>query len=290
MTEATGRRRQPLGFVVRNALSRFRRMTPWRLAADLRRAARLKREPMAPRRERHARAERVVVTFTTIPERAAGILPTIHSLLDQTWPPDRIAIAWPEATRNGAPYPAPPLLPPGVDLLPCTDEGPATKLLPALKAEPDAVLVVVDDDVIYPVDFLETLLRAHRADRVAALGWRGNRIDRTLDPRDMAHIFATAVAAPTDVDVLMGTWGFLIPPGSLDGAVHDFGGWAPELRWIDDFWISGHLAKRGVPRRVIPARGLPLETRLSLIGGLQRIPNPDGRNHRVAIESFAAWW
>lgn len=281
--------RRPLGFILRNALMRYRRVAPWRLAADLRRAARLKRAAPPPRAPQR-RAERVVVTLTTIPARGAAIVPTFRSLLDQTWPADRILVAWPTVTRDGLPYPPPPPLPDGIELLQCLDEGPATKLLPALTAEPGAVLVVCDDDVIYPVDFLETLLRAHRADPKAALGWRGNRIDRGVDPRDIEHVFATAVAAPTRVDVLMGTWGYLVPPGSLDEAVHDFDGWPPELRWIDDLWISGHLARRGVPRRVIPAKGLPLETRLSTIGGLHLVPNPNGRNNKLAIESFAAWW
>src|SRR6185437_13310713 len=249
-------RPRPLRFVVRNALIRFRRMTPWRLVSDLRRAARLKRADPR-RRAPHARDERLVVTLTTIPERGAALIPTLRSLLDQTWPADRIVIAWPEATRSGKPYPAPPPLPEGVDLLACQDEGPATKLLPTLKAEPDAVLVVVDDDVIYPVDFLETLLRAHRAERKAALGLRGHGTNRSVDPRDIDHIFATAVAAPTAVD---------------------------------DYWISGHLARRGVPRWVVPAKGLPRETRMAKIGGLQLAPNPDGRNNRIGIEAFAAWW
>ncbi|MGH6982001.1 MAG: hypothetical protein ACREFC_12420 [Stellaceae bacterium] len=230
------------------------------------------------------------MTLSTIPERAGDILPTVHSLLDQTWPADRIVIAWPAVTIKGTAYPPAPHLPPGVDLLTCRDEGQATKLLPALLAETDALLVVADDDVIYPVDFIETLLRAHRNDPAAAVGWRGNRVDRDIDPRDFDHVFATAVAAPTTVDVLMGTWGYLIPPGSLDEAVRDFTGWPPELRWVDDYWISGHLAKRGVRRLVVPAKGLPLETRLSRIGGLQLLPNPDGRIMRTAIEAFAAWW
>src|SRR6185312_2395048 len=89
-------RPRPLRFVVRNALIRFRRMTPWRLVSDLRRAARLKRADPR-RRAPHARDERLVVTLTTTPERGAALIPTLRSLLDQTWPADRIVIAWPEA-------------------------------------------------------------------------------------------------------------------------------------------------------------------------------------------------
>jgi hypothetical protein len=144
--------------------------------------------------------------------------------------------------------------------------------------------------VIYPVDFVATLLAAHRADPHAALGMRGWRLHQGTDGRDLLHVFATGIAAPTNVDVLLGTWGYLIPPGALDAAVHDFTGYPPEVRWVDDIWISGHLARRGVPRRVIPARGLPIETPASNRAALTFSLNRCGRNDRLAIEAFAPWW
>ena len=232
-----------------------------------------------------------MVTLTTLPERADRILPTLRSLLDQTCPADRILVAWPtRALRSDLPYPAAPGLPPGIELLPCEDVGPASKLLPALIAEPNALLVAVDDDVIYPYDFLETLLAAHRADPKAAWGWRGSQIEPGIDPRDYSHVFASGVTVPTKVDVLMGTWGYLVPPQSFDEAVHDFTAWPPEVRWTDDIWISGHLARRGVSRQVMPARGLPLETGSASIHSLNEGPNRDGENAAITYKAFAAWW
>jgi hypothetical protein len=275
---------------VRRALGRFRRTPPWRVASDALRAARLHRsDPVS--RAPDARPERLVVALTTVPDRLARILPALRSLLDQSCMADRLLLAWPShSRRTGERYPPPPILPAGIELLPCEDEGPASKLLPALRVEPGAVIVVADDDVIYPVDFLATLLRAHRADPKAALGWRGWRFRPGADPRDYDHIFATAVAVPTTVDVLLGTWGYLVPPHALDDAVHDFAAWPPEVRWVDDVWISGHLARRGIPRRVVPAKGLPIETRASSIAALTDGLNRSSRNDRIAIEAFKAWW
>ncbi len=274
----------------RRALTRFRRLPPWTLAGDVLRAWRLARYDPAPR-TMAPRPERLVVAMTTIPERAGQITPALRSLLDQSCPADRILLAWPaRARRSGAPYPLPPRLPRGVDVLFCEDEGPATKLLPALLAEPDAAIVVTDDDVIYPVDFLATLLAAHRADPTAALGWRGWRLMPGVDPRDFDHVFATALKEPIAVDVLLGTWGYLVPPHAFDEAVHDFRPWPPELRFVDDVWISGHLARRGVPRRVVAGRGLPLETAASAVAALTDGVNRSGANDRRAIEAFAAWW
>jgi hypothetical protein len=99
-------------------------------------------------------------------------------------------------------------------------------------------------------------------------------------------VFATAVREGHPVDVLFGTWGYLVPPGALPGDPRI----SAELRWVDDVWVSGQLARRGVSRLVVPATEIPVETvnagRLSLSGG----PNKAGTNDRRAIEAFAADW
>jgi hypothetical protein len=278
-----------------NTFMRFRRMTPARLARDIARARRLKRDMPVAResavRAPPARAERLVVTLTTIPERIDKLAPVLRSLLDQTVAADRIIVWRPERSRrSGQPYPDPGPLPPGIEVLACDDQGPATKLLPALAAEPDAAIVVVDDDVIYPKDFLEQLLAGHRAHPGAAVGWRGWRIVDGAHAKQFPHIFATGVAAPTPVDILLGTWGYLVPPGAFDGAVHSFDGFPPEVRFVDDVWFSGHLARRGIARLVIPAKGLPIETSASDLAALTFGPNSSGRNDRIAIDAFARWW
>lgn len=277
--------------MIRNALMRFRRMTPSRLYQDHVRARKLLRADPAPRPARPPRAERLVVTLTTVPERMGRLAPVFRSLADQTVAADRIILARPQVSRrSGRPYP--PLTPafPGIEVIDCTDEGPATKLLPALKAEPEALILVVDDDVIYPADFIEQLLAWHRRLPGAALGWRGWRIVPGRHPKRFPHVFATAVAEPTQVDILLGTWGYLVPPGAFDAAVHDFSGYPPAVRFVDDVWFSGHLARRGVPRLVVPGRGLPIETEASDLAALTFGPNRSGANDLEAIAAFRPWW
>lgn len=275
--------------VVRNALCRFTHVTPRRLQHDVLRAIRLHRSDPAPR-QRAPRAERLVVGLTTIPQRAAYLRPVLRSLLDQTCPADRIILAWPDhSLRDGVPYPEIPALPANVDVIRCEDQGPATKLLPILKEEPTAAIVAVDDDILYPVDFLETLLAAHRAEPGSAWGWRGWQLRRDREPRYLEYTFATGIRQPVDVDVLFGHWGYLVPPGALDEAVHDFGR-HPQLRWVDDIWVSGHLARRGIPRRVVAARSLPIKTTASSIAALCKGINRSGENERMAVEAFRDHW
>ncbi|MFJ9368815.1 hypothetical protein ACIRRA_30930 [Nocardia sp. NPDC101769] len=269
---------------------RFGNATAAGLTRDMIRAARLLRRDPAPRLM-PARAERIVVTLSTVPQRRRHLRPVLRSLLDQTVPADRLLLAWPRySLRSGAAYPEPPSLPAGVDLVRCEDQGPATKLLPALRAEPNAVLVVVDDDAIYPETLLEDLLAAHRQLPAAALGVRGQHVRSGCDPRYLGHVCGTAVRKHVPVDVLMGMWGYLIPAGSLDEAVHDFEGWPPEVWWQDDVWISAHLARRRVPRLVVPMRGTPLESTGAFVGALHHTVNRSGHNEAVAFETFKLWW
>lgn len=277
--------------MIRNALMRFRRMTPARLYQDHARARKLLRGYVPERPPAPARPERLVVTLTSIPERLPTLPAVLRSLIDQTCPPDRIVLNWQtHGIRDGAPYPPPPPLPAGVDVRVRNASGPATKLLPTLQEEPAAALIVVDDDVIYPVDIIEQMLAWHRRLPRAAIGWRGWEIVPGRNPKRFPHIFATALAKPRKVDILIGTWGYLIPPGAFDASVHDFSGYAPGMRFVDDVWFAGHLAKRGVERLVIPGRGLPIETEASNLAALTFGPNSSGTNDLVAIEAFKDWW
>lgn len=271
--------------------SRFRYLGPLGLSKTAWRALRLgSRAPAA--RPVPPRGERVIVSLTTVPERAHMLRRVLLSLVDQSEPADRILLALPHRSLRGAAYPDPEELdlPAGVEAIRCADEGPATKLLPALKLEPAAVLIAVDDDVVYPRSFVETLLAAHRERRHAALGLRGVRLVEGSTFKALDHVFATGLAAAAPVDILFGTWGYLVPPGALGDDVHELASAPDHARWVDDVWISGHLARAGVPRYVVPARELPLETRASRRVALTDGINSSGENDEVAIRLFAADW
>lgn len=275
-----------------NQVIRFRHLSPWQVLADYRRAARLGRGTLImPHPAAEIGPERLVVSLTTIPARIHDLRPTLLSLIEQTRPPDRIILALPHRSRrDGQPYPIPVDLPAGVSILRCDDLGPATKLLPALRAEPEALVVALDDDVIYPRDYLETLLAVHRQHPRAALGWRGWRIEADVPPRRFRHIWASAVKAPQPVDILLGWGGYLIPPGSLDNAVFEYEGWPEAMRWVDDVWVSGHLARRGVARLVVPGRSYPVAGRTAHRAGLSDGINLSDANNQIAIAAMSGYW
>src|SRR6476620_7814025 len=116
-------------------------------------------------------APRVIVSLSTVPGRINNLRATIRSLLKQTRPPDEIVLAIPEfSIREKRPYVVPKYLLrlPRVRILHCVkDWGPATKFIPAVREELAAgryssLIMVGDDDRIYPRDALETYLHYNK--------------------------------------------------------------------------------------------------------------------------------
>ncbi|BBU58818.1 hypothetical protein KU6B_50830 [Mameliella alba] len=153
--------------------------------------------------------------------------------------------------RHYARFPGPvtpPALPPGVTLLwSDTDYGPATKLLPALRAFPQNALAYCDDDCLYQPGWLAALCTAASpTEAVAASGWSVDRLKRQG-------------AAPPHSDIAQGFSGVLIRPGMIDPRAFDI---PAEARPVDDIWLSGMRALTGTRLRLAPearARVTPLD-------------------------------
>lgn len=121
---------------------------------------------------------RIVCSLTTLPDRYTCLLSTLKSLHNQILPFDEIYLCLPyTAKRSGKKYP-----PVSKEIRSlCTivktdvDYGPICKLYGALVSEsdPDTIIVTVDDDVIYPPNFLKVLLEKHAIRPDAAITGAG---------------------------------------------------------------------------------------------------------------------
>ncbi|WP_306030529.1 hypothetical protein [Stappia sp. MMSF_3263] len=284
------------------------------LVADLIRTRRLARRDIAELDARAAAApERgPVVTLTTIPSRIGHIAMTIKSLLDQSLPPAEIRLNVPEhSRRENCGYEIPGWLTglATVTIVRCQDFGPATKLFPTLTRVPeDTAIVVVDDDRIYPPDFLENLAAHATAEPDAAFGLSGwvvpdDFIDRPTTLRSNlfmlppAPIRARRLRRPVPIDILQGFSGYLVRPRFFPEmeamlAHRD----APEAAFfVDDVWISGFCA---APKYVAPARraGFQMISRMSFYkaSSLARVNRgegtPETRNNTIVIRHLADRW
>jgi Glycosyl transferase family 2 len=186
---------------------------------------------------------RVIASLSTVPDRINNLRPTIRSLLRQTRPPDEIVLAIPEfSVREGRPYVVPKYISrlPRVRILRSREDwGPATKFIAAIQDElaagrQNTLIMVVDDDRVYPPDALETYLHYSEQLPDAALCFRGAAMPSTFDWDDAKMIYAKDLRQPRPVAVITGCGSYLIQPRFFDGSLWDYSGAPPVAFYIDD--------------------------------------------------------
>ena len=232
---------------------------------------------------------RVIASLSTLPDRIANLEPTIRSLLKQTRPPDEIVLAIPEfSMREQRPYVVPKYIArlPRVRVLHCAEDwGPATKFIGAIQDElaagrENSLIMVVDDDRLYPRDALETYLYYSEQLPNAALCFRGAAMPSTLDWDDAKMIYAKDLREPRPVAVITGCGSYLVRARFFDRSLWDYSGAPSVAFYIDDIWISAWLSRRGVKRYVVPASAMMRSVRrqrrtvsLNKIPGRQKLNN-----------------
>src|SRR5437762_11914649 len=194
-----------------------------------RRQVRFIRETLAANRKFDNR--RVIASLSTVPDRINNLRPTIQSLLKQTRPPDEIVLAIPEfSIRERRPYVVPKYISrlPRVRVLHCAEDwGPATKFIGAIQDElaagrENSLIMVVDDDRLYPRDALETYLYYSEQLPNAAICFRGSAMPSTLDWDDATMIRASELREPRPVAVITGCGSYLIQPRFFHESLWDY--------------------------------------------------------------------
>jgi hypothetical protein len=234
--------------------------------------------------------EDVVVSLTTVPERLGTLRAVLRGLLTQSVRGVPIelhiaAVVRSSGDRWGG-------IPDWLDALHAVhvvmhseDPGPALKFLPALLAGADRVVVVCDDDVLYPADLVGRLMLADaRWGGQAAICFRGWRIERGLS-WERSVLSLPDLHGDKPVGIVTGHGGYAVRARHVDLSELADTGRAPQAcSMMDDVWISGHLSRRGTPKRLIYG-----ETRFKIpiapaLGG-----DREARNDQ-ALRWFAADW
>ena len=236
----------------------------------------------------------VVVSLSTIPPRFPFIGQTLQSLLAQSVRPDRIEVWIPRSYRRFPEHAfCVPDVPDGVTIEVIDEDlGPATKVLPCVRKYrgTDTRIVYVDDDRIYWRCLLESLLEAAKSRPHECIAAKGADVKfffkeatgrRSRFPRANAGMggirnllgnlpywivreiaFTRQKGSPWMVsrhesgyaDIAQGFMGVLVRPEFFDDEAFDI----PPILWaVDDFWLSGCLARKDIPiwvERVVSRR------------------------------------
>jgi hypothetical protein len=213
--------------------------------------------PTVRTRRPHGLGACLIVTLTSYPPRYPSLALTLRSLLDQTVPADRV-ILWVDA-ENMPPLPENVLAlrDAGLEIREAEGLRSYNKLVPALRAFPDAVLVTADDDVYYPPDWLAQLTALAAAEPGAVLAHRCHMAvadeDGRLRPyKDWELLTAeTRSRSPRELLFPTGVGGILYPPGSLAPEVLDTALFTELCPSADDVWFFWMARRAGaVHRRV----------------------------------------
>jgi len=243
---------------------------------------------------------RLIVSLSTLPDRIENLEPTLRCLLEQTRTPDEIVIAVPRfSSRQQKQYVVPGYLEkiPRVRILRCQqDWGPATKLIPIIQEElvagrGETLVMVIDDDRIYPRDAVETYLHYHAQVRDAALCFRGALIPHSLVWFWPKMIRANQIREPRPVAVMTGTASYLVQPQFFDSALWNYTGAPKSAFYMDDIWISGYLDRRGVKKYVVPASAMMRAVQAQRgTMALCDVPNGAVRSNTEVINFFRDSW
>jgi len=217
---------------------------------------------------------RIVASYTTIPNRYNILLQSIISMTNQTHKLDAIYLTIPKrASRLNQDYPP---IPDSISTL-CTviyidiDYGPITKMYGALISETDANTVIIscDDDVIFPTNYIESILKHHYNYPRSAICGTGALIGRglpfisivsTVKPFQPTNGFTgfTLDKNGKCVDLIFGVAGVLYVRNffphndELHNEILQYSLLDQDIFLNDDVLISGYLSKRGIERRVLP--------------------------------------
>lgn len=119
----------------------------------------------------------LIVTLTSYGDKLHSLYLTIESLLHQSLKPNKILL-WLDKNKyydiNNIPLTLQKQTRRGLEIRLCEDVRSYTKLVPTIVNYPNAVVISVDDDILYPIDFVERLYRAYQRDSSKVYFYRGH--------------------------------------------------------------------------------------------------------------------
>jgi len=193
----------------------------------------------------------LIVSLTTFGPRIDWCGPAIESIMEQTVKANRIVL-W-----LGHEFEKPHMIPAdlhmlerrGLEIRFTDDCGPATKLIPSLKAFPDDIIITIDDDTLYTYDLLDKLLRGHaRYPKAVISDWQ-----TAIHRKDNGDVYYTEddeyimPTAPSMLPVAIGGAGVLYPPHAMHTDVFDIATFKQLAPKADDLWFKVMQLKAGTP-------------------------------------------
>ena len=196
------------------------------------------------------RERKVIISLTSFPERIPYVHKAICSMLHQTYKPDMVILWLAETQFPGKEDDLP------QKLLSLHQYGLTIKwiekdiksykkLIPALRAYPEDIIVTADDDVYWPSEHLSKLVHGlqERPDeiqchRITRIHYEDGLFDATIRSQEM-------YGSSKYCNKLVGAGGVVYPPHCLDEEVFNEKAYLELAPTSDDIWFWAMALKRG---------------------------------------------
>ncbi len=199
--------------------------------------------PLAYGLNTQERDTKIVLSLTSFPKRFATLHICLKSLLDQTVKADKI-IVWlgPDVQESDITEEMRSLEQYGVEyVFVPLDLKPHKKYYYAMQKYSDAVIITVDDDVVYEADTVETLMETHRKYPRAVCARRVHYItmeDQQILPYNEWKLECRDVKTPSFRLIPTGVGGVLYPPHLLYQDIFDIEKIQALCLNADDIWLK----------------------------------------------------
>lgn len=198
--------------------------------------------------EKYGQSE-VIVSLTTHGKRIYDVHAAIETIMQGSVKPNRIVLWVSEDYRKIIlPLTLQKQMERGLEIRYCKDIRSYTKLLYALKAFPEASIITVDDDILYPHDLLEHLMNAHIEYPECICANFIREIPLNLDKKYISILKWPQLFNAEELSnryFFEGFAGVLYPPHSLDAEVFNEKVFLDICKYADDVWFNAMAIKAG---------------------------------------------
>jgi len=195
----------------------------------------------------------IVVSLTTIPSRINKTHLTIRSILSQSKKPKKVLLWVHESLKDQIPNSLKKLEKGIFEIRFASWDTSHLKLVESIKAYPQENIVTIDDDLMYPPTFLETLYQEHLKYPKVIMANEAREIKFSkqglpLPYTEWHHIHQQPMQSK---DVLpLGVFGILYPPNSLDAKVFDVDLFTKLAPKADDLWFKAMSLLKNTTSRI----------------------------------------
>lgn len=193
---------------------------------------------------KETRNPEIIVSLTSFPQRMYDMHFGLYSLFNQSVKPNKIILwlAEEEFPNKEKDLPCTVLffLEKGLEIKWCSNIKSYKKLIPSLKAFPNAIIVTADDDIYYPEDWLEKLCQSYQKNPQCIHCHRAHKIRLDSNKKILPYAMwehEIRNSLPAYINFFTGCGGVLFPPKSLYADILNEALFTKLAPNADDIWF-----------------------------------------------------